>query len=69
MQVMNRCLLQLKPLLFLFLAVCNRLAWQAANAPNGYVTLDWNEPNACLAPDGYHIYRDSGQITTSLVTD
>jgi hypothetical protein len=41
-----------------------------ANTPSyGYVTLDWNEPNACLEPDGYHIYRDNVQITTTPVTE
>jgi hypothetical protein len=41
-----------------------------ANTPNpNYVTLDWNQPNACLDPDGYNIYRDNVQINTSLVTD
>jgi len=41
----------------------------SANTPTYYyVTLDWNEPNACLEPDGYHIYRDNVQITTDSVT-
>jgi hypothetical protein len=42
----------------------------SANTPTyGYVTLDWNEPNACLEPQGYHVYRDNVQITTTPVTD
>lgn len=41
-----------------------------ANSPSqNYVTLEWNEPNACLEPDGYDIYRDNVKINTSLVTE
>ena len=41
-----------------------------ANSPSlNHVLLDWNEPNACLEPDGYNIYRDDVQINTSLVTE
>ena len=70
MQALNRCLQQLKPLLFLFLEALQPIGLSAsANTPTyGYVTLDWNEPNACLEPDGYHIYRDNVQITTTPVT-
>ena len=40
-----------------------------ANVPNeNDVTLNWDAPDACLAPDGYDIYRDGSQINTSLVT-
>ncbi len=42
----------------------------AANTPTlGYVTLEWNESNACLDADGYNIYRDNVQINTTLVTE
>ena len=42
----------------------------AANTPElGYVTLEWNESNACLDADGYNIYRDNVQINTTLVTE
>jgi len=33
------------------------------------VTLIWDAPAACLAPDGYDVYRDGAQINTSLVTE
>lgn len=40
-----------------------------ANSPSyGYVTLEWNEPNACLEPDGYDVYRDNVKVNTELVT-
>ena len=40
-----------------------------ANSPSyGYVTLDWNQPNACLDPDGYDVYRDNVKVNTELVT-
>ena len=40
-----------------------------ANIPNeNDVTLNWDAPDACLAPDGYDIYRDGSKINTSLVT-
>jgi hypothetical protein len=32
------------------------------------VTLNWDAPDACLAPDGYDVYRDGSKINTSLVT-
>ncbi len=41
----------------------------SANVPNeNDVTLTWEAPDACLAPDGYNIFRDSEQINTALVT-
>ncbi len=41
-----------------------------ANTPNyGYVTLEWNQPNACLDPDGYDVYRDNVKVNTALVTE
>jgi hypothetical protein len=41
-----------------------------ANTPNyGYVTLEWNQPNACLDPDGYDLYRDNVKVNTALVTE
>lgn len=45
------------------------LSAEANNPSYGYVTLDWNEPNACLEPDGYDVYRDGVKINTSLVTN
>jgi hypothetical protein len=39
------------------------------NVPNeNDVTLNWEAPNACLAPDGYNIYRDGNMINATLVT-
>jgi hypothetical protein len=32
-------------------------------------TLTWDAPAACVAPDGYNVYRDGVQVNTSLVTD
>jgi hypothetical protein len=32
------------------------------------VTLTWDAPTACVAPDGYDVYRDGDQINSSLVT-
>jgi hypothetical protein len=32
------------------------------------VTLTWDAPEACLAPDGYNVYRDGDQINATLVT-
>ncbi|MCF8367628.1 MAG: carboxypeptidase regulatory-like domain-containing protein [Bacteroidales bacterium] len=40
------------------------------DVPNeNYVTLEWDAPDACLAPDGYNIFRDGSQINAALVTD
>ncbi|MEZ5195882.1 MAG: T9SS type A sorting domain-containing protein [Bacteroidales bacterium] len=33
------------------------------------VTLFWEEPNACLPPDGYNIYRNGNKINSNLVID
>ncbi|MCD4732184.1 MAG: T9SS type A sorting domain-containing protein [Bacteroidales bacterium] len=33
------------------------------------VTLWWDEPDACLNPDGYNIYRFGSQINQELVTE
>ncbi|MCD4788880.1 MAG: T9SS type A sorting domain-containing protein, partial [Bacteroidales bacterium] len=33
------------------------------------VTLTWDAPAACLAPDGYNVFRDGSQVNTSLVTE
>ncbi|MEZ5082626.1 MAG: carboxypeptidase regulatory-like domain-containing protein [Bacteroidales bacterium] len=33
------------------------------------VTLDWDAPDCCVAPDGYNVYRDDVMINTSLVTE
>ncbi|MBL7103682.1 MAG: T9SS type A sorting domain-containing protein [Bacteroidales bacterium] len=38
--------------------------------PNEFdVTLWWDEPDACLTPDGYNIYRDGYKINSELVTE
>jgi hypothetical protein len=40
-----------------------------ANVPNeNDVTLNWNAPTACVAPNGYNVYKDGNQINTALVT-
>jgi hypothetical protein len=44
------------------------LDFEAALATGG-VNLTWSVPAACLAPDGYNIYRDGVQINNDLVTD
>jgi hypothetical protein len=33
------------------------------------VTLTWDAPTACVAPDGYDVYRDGDQINSSLVNN
>ncbi len=40
-----------------------------AAASGSTVVLSWNVPNACLAPDGYNVFRDGVQVNTALVTD
>jgi len=32
------------------------------------ITLFWDEPNSCIAPDGYNVYRDDFIINSSLIT-
>ncbi len=44
------------------------LDFEGALATGG-VDLTWSAPAACLAPDGYNVYRDGVQINGSLVTD
>ena len=44
------------------------LAGTAGVPEANMVTLTWNAPSACLAPDGYNVYRDDELISTSLVT-
>jgi hypothetical protein len=40
------------------------------NEPTGGdVTLTWDSPDACVAPDGYNVYRDGAQVNTALVTE
>ena len=41
-----------------------------SNIPNeNDVTLSWDEPDCCIAPDGYNVYRDDVMINSSLVTE
>ncbi len=40
-----------------------------AAASGSTVVLSWDAPNACLAPDGYNVFRDGVQVNTTLVTD
>jgi hypothetical protein len=35
----------------------------------GDVTLTWDSPDACVAPDGYNVFKDGAQINTALVTE
>ena len=41
----------------------------AAAIATGGVNLTWSVPAACVAPDGYNIYRDGVQINGDLVTE
>ena len=33
------------------------------------ISLWWDEPNSCLPPDGYNVYRDGEKINSALVTE
>jgi hypothetical protein len=40
------------------------------NEPTGGdVTLTWDSPDACVAPDGYNVFKGGVQINTALVTE
>ena len=70
MPVKNPCLQPRPPLRFLFPEVYSPSAYRQAQIHLlGYITLEWNQPNACLDPDGYDVYRDNVKINTELVTD
>ncbi len=40
-----------------------------ATLATGGVNLNWSVPAACVAPDGYNIFRDGVQINGDLVTE